>query len=109
LENPAVDLIKSIPSVWDETVVLPVSEIGEVAAFARRNGNTSFLAVLNGSAAKSVDIPLSFLKVGEHKAMLVRDKMDDPAAVIIENSSFRNRDSVKIDMRPGGGFIARFI
>jgi hypothetical protein len=30
--------IKSIPSTWDETHVLPFSEIGEVAAFARRHG-----------------------------------------------------------------------
>src|SRR5260221_9464341 len=36
LENPAVDIIKSIPSVWDETRVLSMSEIGELAAFARR-------------------------------------------------------------------------
>ena len=37
LANPAVELIKSISSVWDETVVLSVSEIGELAIFARRN------------------------------------------------------------------------
>ena len=36
LSNPAVDMIKSIPSVWDETIVLPPSEIGEIAVFARR-------------------------------------------------------------------------
>ena len=109
LENPAADLIKSIPSVWDETVVLPVSEIGEIAAFARRRGKTWFLAILNGPTAKNVNIPLSFLGPGEHKAMLVRDKMDDAAAVVVESASFRNRDTLKIDMRAGGGFIARFI
>src|SRR5512140_2722506 len=27
--NPAVDLIKSVPAVWDETIVLPGSEVGE--------------------------------------------------------------------------------
>jgi alpha-glucosidase len=32
LENPAAEMIKSLPSVWDETVVLPASEIGERAA-----------------------------------------------------------------------------
>src|SRR5262249_44541439 len=30
LDNPAVDVIKSIPSVWDETIVLPQSAIGEI-------------------------------------------------------------------------------
>jgi alpha-glucosidase len=33
LANPAAELIKSIPSVWDETIALPPCEIGEVAAF----------------------------------------------------------------------------
>src|SRR5436305_5626034 len=36
LENPAADLIKRIPSTWDETRVLAPSEIGELAVFARR-------------------------------------------------------------------------
>ncbi|MFB0535626.1 MAG: glycoside hydrolase family 97 catalytic domain-containing protein, partial [Anaerolineae bacterium] len=31
LDNPAVDIIKSIPAVWDATVVLPGSEIGKLA------------------------------------------------------------------------------
>ncbi|OGC02308.1 glycoside hydrolase, partial [candidate division KSB1 bacterium RBG_16_48_16] len=51
LNHKAVELIKEIPSVWDETVVLPASEIGEVAAFARRRGDKWFLAVLNGAPA----------------------------------------------------------
>ena len=55
LENPAVDLIKSIPSIWDETIALPVSEIGEIAAFARRTGDTWFLAIMNGETAGRCD------------------------------------------------------
>src|SRR5207247_8786894 len=56
LANPAADIIKSIPSVWDETVVLSVSAIGEVAAFARRAGNTWFVAVNNGPIARAVRV-----------------------------------------------------
>jgi len=52
LANPTADVVKSIPSVWDETVVLPISQIGEVAAFARRKGDTWFLAVTNGPVAR---------------------------------------------------------
>src|SRR5690606_13672109 len=37
LDHPAVAVIKQIPTVWDETIVLPGSEIGRVAAFARRS------------------------------------------------------------------------
>jgi alpha-glucosidase len=107
LDNPAVDIIKSIPSVWDETRVLPMSEIGELAAFARRRGDTWFLAILNGETVKSLDLPLTFLHGRESKVMIVRDKIDDPAAVLIETRKATNRDSLKVEMRAGGGFIAR--
>lgn len=60
LDNPAVKLLKQIPATWDETVVLPSSRIGEVAAFARRSGKTWFLAVLNGQNEHSLQFPLSF-------------------------------------------------
>ena len=57
LDNPAVKLLKQIPATWDETVVLPSSRIGEVAAFARRSGKIWFLAVLNGQNEHVLTIP----------------------------------------------------
>jgi alpha-glucosidase len=108
LANPCCDMIKSIPSTWDETRVLPPSEIGEVAVFARRSGNTWFLAVMNGAAAKHLTIPLSFLSEGTYRAALVRDSNVDTAAVRKENAIIKRGDSLTIDLREGGGFIARF-
>jgi alpha-glucosidase len=108
LANPCADLIKSAPSHWDETVVLPPSEIGEVAVFARRRGKTWFLAVLNGTAARSVKVPLSFLGEGEYRALLVRDSQDGPAAVRKQSLRLKRGDSVAVDLREGGGFLARF-
>ena len=108
LENPGVEMMKSIPSVWDETIVLPPSEIGEVAAFARRSGDTWFLAIMNGPAARAVNIPLSFLGEGGYREMLIRDNKDDAAAVKIENTSLKRGDSLAIELCEGGGFIARF-
>ena len=107
LDNPAVDMIKSIPSTWDETIALPQSEIGELAIFARRKGRVWFLAVLNGSKARSITVPLTFLG-GEMESMIIRDKLDDPAAVEIKHSTAGTRTAMNIEMRTGGGFIARF-
>jgi alpha-glucosidase len=101
-------VVKSIPAVWDETVVLPASEIGETAAFARRSGDTWFVAVLNGPSARTIKVPLSFLGSAEYRALLVRDHKDDPAAVRVEEAVARRGDALEIDMRDGGGFIARF-
>jgi alpha-glucosidase len=107
LEHPGAGMMKSIPSVWDETIVLPVSEVGEVAAFARRSNDTWFLAIMNGLTARSPNIPLSFLDEGEYRALLVRDSKDD-AAVETESMTLRRSDSLAIDLLEGGGFIARF-
>ena len=108
LENPAVELIKSIPSVWDETIVLPVSEIGELAAFARRSNKIWFLAVMNGPAPRSITIPLAFLGNAKSEALLVRDRLENPADLGIEKSIVTKADRLTIEMRAGGGFIGRF-
>jgi alpha-glucosidase len=108
LANPAVDLIKSIPSVWDETVVLPFSEIGEVAAFARRMGDTWFLAIVNGTSARTVTVPLSFLGPGRYQGLQVLDDAKDSGAANLERTWDTAGETVKVEMREGGGFIARF-
>jgi alpha-glucosidase len=101
-------MIKSIPATWDETIVLPVSEIGEIAVLARRSGDTWFLAALNGPATRTVRVPLTFLGQGEYRALLIRDHKSDPAAVQVEDTAARRTDSVTIELSNGGGFIGRF-
>ena len=108
LENPAAELIRSIPSVWDETIALPHCEIGEIAAFARRKGSTWFLAIMNGPVGKSLQLPLSFLGRGQYQGMLVRDLPDEPAAVQLERLTAKPKQSLAIELRAGGGFIGRF-
>lgn len=108
LKNPCADIIKSIPSIWDATIALPFSEIGEVAGFARRRGDVWFLAILNGPQARTVQVPLSFLGAGAYEGLLVRDREDDPAAVRIEKEKLARGQSIRIDLRAGGGFIGRF-
>lgn len=110
LENPCADIIKSMPTVWDETIVLPCSEIGEVAAFARRKGNDWFLAVLNGEKAQAIQIPLSFLGQDEwYEATVVNDRPNGPAAVKKERAFCRHTDTFTARMRDGGGFVVRFV
>jgi len=108
LQNPAAELIKSIPSIWDETIVLSLSEIGEMAAFARRSGPRWFVAVMNGGEAKTVTIPLSFLGGGNYRALAARDVKDQADAVKVEDIlSIKASDSLSIELRPAGGFVAR--
>jgi len=108
LDHPAVDVIKSIPAVWDETIVLPDSEIGELAVFSRRKGEMWFLAVMCGPEAESIKVPLSFLGDGRYKGSLVRDDKENDAAVVLEDRNVRRTDTLTIEMTNGGGFVGRF-
>jgi alpha-glucosidase len=108
LDNPAVDVIKSIPAVWDETIVLPESRIGELAIFARRTGQTWFLAVMCGPQARTIQVPLSFLGEGQYNASLVRDNKENDAAVAMKNITVQRGDTLTVEMTSGGGFVGRF-
>ena len=108
LSNPARKMIESIPSTWDETIALPSSAIGQIAAFARRKGNTWFVAVDNGPAPRKLKISLSFLGEGTYQAQLVGDVVGTPAAVEIKSAQMKRSDVLNLDLASGGGFIGRF-
>jgi alpha-glucosidase len=107
LANPAADIIKSLPSVWDETIVLPPSEIGGLALFARRSGDRWFVAAMNGPQAKTIKLDLSFLPAGTYRALIARDSADDAGAIKVETRNISRSQPLEIAMRPGGGFVLR--
>jgi alpha-glucosidase len=108
LDNPAVEVIKHIPTVWDETTVLPPSEIGVLAVFARRRGDDWWVGILNADAEKNVRVPLSFLAAGNYRATLVRDQKEKSDAVKMERVSVTRRTQLTVDLRAGGGFVGWF-
>src|SRR5690606_7999657 len=69
----ALPLIKQIPTVWDETVVLPESKIGKFAAIARRKGDDWYIGVLNGGDKKAYEMDLTPLNIAVDEAALYRD------------------------------------
>ena len=105
LASPAAKVIRTIPSVWDETRVLPGSEIGELVVFARRSGTTWYLAVMNGPEARSLDIPLVFLGAGTFQLVAVRDTQD---SVELHRGETGAGKLMHLDLPSGGGFLARF-
>ena len=85
-----------------------VPDHAELAAFARRSGDTWFLAILNGPSAKTLQVPLSFLRRDELMALMIRDDRGDPASVRIDFARPGWFESLTSELRSGGGFIARF-
>jgi alpha-glucosidase len=108
LDNPALDVIKSIKPVWDETIVLPDSRIGELSILARRSGDMWMLAIMSAGPARTIQVPLSFLGDGSYKASLVRDNKENSGAVVLDSRTVQRNDTLTVEMVSGGGFVGRF-
>jgi len=106
LESPMFDLFQQVPTVWDETRVLPCTEMGEVVAFARRKGQTWWIGVINGGNEREVKINLDFLK-GKTKATLVFDTMQGFAEINRVEKEVTKGETITVKMTAGGGFVAK--
>ncbi len=104
--NPLEDLFQVVPTVWDETRVLPCTEMGEVVAFARRKGDAWWVGVLNGEKQRQVKIKLDFLAKPVH-GVLVYDNATKDDAADRRTQEVSPSDVLTIELRPAGGFVAR--
>jgi alpha-glucosidase len=107
LESPMFDLFQQVPTVWDETRVLPCTEMGEVVTYARRSGNTWWIGVLNGANERDVKINIDFLK-GKTKATLIFDTMQGFAEINRVEKEISKGETITVKMAAGGGFVGKF-
>src|SRR5690606_26405772 len=106
LENPMFDLFQEVPTVWDETIVLPFTEMGEVVGFARRKGDTWWIGAMNGATEREVKISLDFLKKSK-EAVLIYDNKESNTAIDRREQKVSKKDVLTVKMVAGGGFVAR--
>jgi alpha-glucosidase len=99
-------IVKDIPVVWDETIVLPQSKIGELAILARRSGSKWYLTALNGETAQSIKVNLSFLGKGRYSAFNLEDTEGEPSKTTVHSASYSANDAIIIKMASGGGFLS---
>lgn len=104
LDNPAVELIKALPAVYDETRILPGSEIGECIAVAKRKGKDWFVAVENGAVSRNISIEFEFLGSDHGGLVGFADANDRPDAYLISRRVVGSKDKIELKIRPCGGF-----
>ena len=107
LDNPAQDFIKHIPAVYDESHLLPGSEIGEVVGFMKRKGGTWYIAIENGETPREFTIDLRLLPKG--KTLSLTGYCDNPDRLDAYRTMARKvkrSDKLTIPLRKGGGFAA---
>ena len=73
------------------------------------HGTDWFLGVLNGASARTVRIAPSFFGAGALRRVMARDDASNAAAMRMERRVVTSRETLSFDLRPGGGFVARFV
>ncbi len=100
------DFIAGIPTVWDETIILD-GKMGDYVVTARRKGDKWYVGGLTDWTPRTLNVDLSFLGDGNHKAVMFKDGVNashnanDYKKEQITVSASR---PLEVALAPGGGF-----
>jgi alpha-glucosidase len=106
LESDAADVLKALPPVWDETIVLPESKIGELAAYARQRAGQWFVGAINDTTPRREMVSLNFLGKGSYKLVELADSPDRNDAFVRSERTVTRKDSLVMPLRKDGGYVA---
>ena len=107
LEPAFMELVGSLPTVWDETIVLD-GKIGEFIITARKKDNQWFVAGMCNWVGRTVDIDFSFLGDGDFTASIAQDGVNAnhyPSDYIILKQPINKSSTIRLTLSNGGGFI----
>jgi len=100
-DAPGFAFLKEVPTAWDETRFIDGTPESHVV-LARRSGQTWYVGAMTNEQARSIAIPLAFLKAGKFRAEIWQDGAgaNDVDHVVKQVSS---REVLHIRMSAGGG------
>ncbi|MFO8236148.1 MAG: glycoside hydrolase family 97 protein [Bacteroidales bacterium] len=113
--HPAFKFIEDVPVDWEQTHVLN-GEIGDYITIVRkdRNSNEWYLGSITDENKRDLTVSLDFLDENKtYKAEIYKDAKNthwetNPTEYIIEKATFREEDSLKLELAEGGGTAIRF-
>lgn len=110
LEPAFMELLGSIPTLWDETIILD-GKVGDYIITARRKGTDWYIAGMGDWQARDVKLKFDFLEQGQYKATICKDGInaDRYAAdyALTNNHQVKKDDAMSIHFAPGGGFLMK--
>ncbi len=108
--KPCLDVLMALPTVWDETIVLDPSSIGELALFARRKGHTWYVAGINGTSQPMAlhNIHMSFLDAEKSYQKVVLTDDGERRLVREESVVLGSNEVWNEQMLTHGGIVAVF-
>lgn len=109
LEPAFMELLGSIPTTWDTTVVVD-GKLGEYIITARKKNNEWFIGAMNDLTERTFTIPLDFLENENYTATVCEDGMNASRYASdykLYSKTLNRKDSIIIKMAPGGGYLIR--
>ena len=103
--QPGFEFIEKVPTVWDDTKVLD-GEPPKFVAIARQKNNAWYVGAMTNWNARDLELPLSFLGLGEYDAQIFADGPDaDKVATSLSITTKRVKasDKLNVHLAPGGG------
>ena len=103
------EFLLDVPTTWDETSVLNAM-VGEFITIARRKGAVWYVASLNNTQPRSVEVPLDFLPPGTYMAEIYTDAADaaeNPNNLDKQTKVITAAGMLKLDLAAGGGQVMR--
>ncbi|HEX8038929.1 MAG TPA: glycoside hydrolase family 97 catalytic domain-containing protein, partial [Chryseosolibacter sp.] len=107
LEPAFMELIGSLPTTWDETVILD-GQVGEFIVTARKKGSSWYVAGMTNWTGRNFELDLSFLGEGSYDALLAVDGVNAdryPSDLALSHQVLSKTSRLNLAMAKGGGFI----
>lgn len=104
------DFISKVPTVFDDCRTLQ-GEMGEYIVTAKRKGATWFIGAMTSWKERELELKLDFLDNATYKAVIFRDGVNasrNAEDYKLEEKTVKKGDVLKITMKSGGGWTARF-
>ncbi len=110
MEPDFMELLGSLPSTWDETIILDGS-VAEYIVTSRQKNADWFIAGMTDWSERDIEIDFKFLQENaNYKATICRDGTNADRFASdykIEKRFFKKGDLQKIHLAPGGGFLMK--
>ena len=109
LEPGFMDLLGSIPTIWDTTIVVD-GKVGDYIVTARKKGTDWFVGAMTDWTERELMIDLSFLEEGSYDATICEDGINADRYASdykLSNGTMTRTEPLKIKMAPGGGYILK--
>jgi alpha-glucosidase len=107
-EPEAMEFLKPVPSVWDDTKPLS-GKISDYVVVARRSGNDWYVGAMTDWTARDLDIDFSFLPDGEFHMQSYEDGVNADRMASdykMKKSTVNKSTKLKVHLAPGGGWAA---